>query len=267
MKRLLLVLLLWPVWAFCGPQVLVTVAPYKYIIETIAKQSVQVQVLVPPAASPHSFEPTAKELIRASQSDLWFRIGEPFEKKSIAVLKDNNKKMVIVDLRKGVIDCPDDGHCDNHIWLSIKLMKMQAKIIKDALIKLLPQNGPLYEARYRTLIADLDRLSTQFAKRFQQHPTKAILVSHPAFAYFCRDYGIQQLSVEMEGREPTLKQSEELIAKVRKLGVTKAIIEPQYQNKGTELIARQLNLPLFLVDPYAESWYDNMIYIAETFSS
>lgn len=267
MKRFCLLLLLWPLLGFAAPQVLVTVAPYKYMVERIAGNSVQVQVLVPAAASPHSFEPTSRDLVKASRSQLWLRIGEPFEKKSMAVLQDSNPHIRILDLRKGVIDCGDDDYCDNHIWLSLQLVKMQAKAIKVALSALLPQNEPLYQRSLDRFLADIDKLSAQFTRLFAEHPTKAVLVSHPAFAYFCRDYGITQLSVEQDGREPTIKQIDDLMARVKTLQVTKAILEPQHQNKGTLLIAEQLGLPTFLIDPYAENWYDNISYIASTFAS
>lgn len=267
MKRLFFLFLLFPVLAFCGPKVLVTVAPYKYFVERIAGNSVQVQILVPAAASPHSFEPSARDLVKASQSALWLRIGEAFEKKSIAVLKDSNKDLQIIDMRQGVINCPANDQCDNHIWLSVELVKIQAKIIKNALSKLLPQNEPLYQLGLDRFLRDLDKMNADFKKLFAEHPTKAVLVSHPAFAYFCRDYGILQLSVEHEGREPTIKQTTSLIDQIRKLGINKAILEPQYQNKGTILIAEELKLDTYMIDPYAESWAENINYIAATFAS
>lgn len=266
MKRLIFLLLFFPVLAFGAPQVLVTVAPYKFFVEKIAGNSVQVQVLVPAGANPHSFEPSARTLVKASQSALWLRIGEAFEKKSIAVLKNSNPSITIIDMRQGVIECTGD-HCDNHIWLSLELVKIQAKIIKQALAKLSPDNEPLYQLGLERFLREIDQMIASNKKLFAERPTKAILVSHPAFGYFCRDYGIQQLSVEHEGREPTIKQTNELIEKVRALGVKKAIIEPQYQNKGTLLIADELHIPAYLIDPYAESWRDNMNYIAATFAS
>lgn len=266
MQRLLVLFLLCPLWLLAGTKVLVTVAPYKYFVERIAGQSVQVQILVPAGASPHSFEPSARDLVRASQSQLWLRIGEPFEKKSLAVLKDSNPHLQVIDMRQGVISCTGD-HCDNHIWLSVELVKIQAKIIKKALAELQPQNEPLFQRNLELFISDLERMSADFKKLFAASKTKAVLVSHPAFAYFCRDYGLQQISVEHEGREPTIKQTNALIIKMKALGVKTAIIEPEYQNKGTILIADELRLRTYLIDPYAESWSDNMNYIAQTFSS
>ena len=266
MKTLFLLLLLAPIWAFCTPKVLVTVAPYKYFVEQIAGKTVKVQILVPAGASPHSFEPSAKELVNASQSALWLRIGEAFEKKSLKVLKDSNPRMQVVDMRQDVINCTSD-QCDNHIWLSLELVKMQALIIKNALSKLSPQNEPLYQMGLERFLRNIDKMSLDFKRLFEKHPTKAILVSHPAFAYFCRDYAIKQLSVEHEGREPTIKQTDELINILKDLGVTKAILEPQYQNKGTLLIANMLKLQTYLIDPYAEGWELNMKYIATTFAS
>jgi zinc transport system substrate-binding protein len=92
---------------------------------------------------------------------------------------------------------------------------------------------------------------------------KAILVSHPAFAYFCRDYHIVQLSIEVEGKDPLPKDVAEIIQKAKSYHIQSVLLEPQYSNKGAELIAKSMDLPTHMVDPYSENYSANLLSIAK----
>ena len=78
---------------------------------------------------------------------------------------------------------------------------------------------------------------------------RAILVSHPAFAYFCQDYALVQLSVEVEGKDPLPKDVTEILQKAKNYNIQSVLLEPQYSNKGAELIAQSMHLPTHMVDP------------------
>ena len=95
---------------------------------------------------------------------------------------------------------------------------------------------------------------------------KAILVSHPAFGYFCQDYHLVQLSIEMEGKEPLPQHVTEILSLAKHYAIQAVLVEPQYSNKGAELIAKRLGLPTHSVDPYAENYLENLIAIAQVIS-
>ena len=197
------------------PSVLVSVAPYKLFVEKIAGDTVNVKLLVPPAASSHTYEPTPRQTIEASKSEVWFMIGEPFEDRAIAAFKASNPSMIIVDLRKDIDliystehhchhgHCHDHNSADLHYWLSPRTVGIQAKGITDSLINLYPHNAQRYNDGLNQLLSELDQLDKDLQKIISESANKIIMVSHPAYAYFCRDYGLTQLAIEFEGKDPT----------------------------------------------------------------
>lgn len=255
------------------PIVLVSIAPEKFFVEKIAGDSVDVVVLVPPGASPHSFEPTAKQLILASKASLWFRLGEPFEKRAIEVLTSHHKEIQIIDIRKdvpllagsGCVHCCSEG-IDTHIWLSPRRAKIQAKTMKEALVTLMPQNESIYQTNYFNLIAELEEIDAELEGRFARCNEKTIMVSHPAFGYLCDDYQLTQLSIEIEGKDPSPRQLTELLRKARNLHIKAIFAQEQYQTKGAILLAKELGAEIYMVDPYSSDYLNNLKTIGELFT-
>ncbi len=259
--------------------VLVSIAPYAFFVNRIAGADLPVTTLVPEEANPHIYEPKPKEVEKVRDASVWIRLGESFDQKVFKVIQEQNPKMRIVDVTEGIhllpaceINSPSDEHhhChghddgqDIHIWLSPKLAKVQAATICKALTDAFPGNGHLYEKNLGKLTAELDLLDQEISTLLAPMKGTAILVSHPAFAYFCQDYELIQLSVEMEGKEPLPHQVTHLLEKARHYQVATVILEPQYSNKGAKLIAKELGVPTATLDPYAEDYLDNLRSIAQ----
>jgi zinc transport system substrate-binding protein len=253
-----------------NPKVIVTVAPSKFVVQKIAENTVDVEPFVPAGASPHSYEPTPRQLIDAASGIIWFRIGEGFEGRAIDVIK---RRCKIVNLRdglpllkeKGCSCCHHDPY-DPHIWLSIPLLKIQAKNIKNVLAEVFPEHAALYEKNLQAFLSELDQADDQIRTVIQNSKRRYILVTHPAFAYFCRDYGITQLSIEIDGKEPTAKQMTELLELARKEKIDRIFLEPQHNTKGGFRIAEELGVPVVWLDPYKENVLENLKTIANAFT-
>lgn len=258
------------------PTVLVSVAPYKLFIEKIAGDTVDVSLMVPAGASAHTYEPTPRQMIAAGKAAAWFTIGESFEGRAIPALKAHHPDMAIVDLRQGVDMIAADpltGCCcchansqDLHIWLSPKQVQIQARTIALALSKLFPQNQARYQEGLNQLLNELKALNEQISEQLLPLKHRLILVSHPAYAYFCRDYGLQQMSIEFEGKDPTPLQLTNLLNQARAAHIKKVFIQPQYNNKGAKLFAKELGAEIITLDPYSEHYFDSMREIAKQFS-
>lgn len=95
---------------------------------------------------------------------------------------------------------------------------------------------------------------------------RLILVSHPAFGYLCRDYGLIQLSIEMEGREPTPRYLTELLMKARSSGIKTVFLQRQHNPKGGKKIAKGIGASTQYIDPYAENVVENIRTIANLFN-
>lgn len=261
------------------PKVLVSIPPYAYLVEKITGNTCDIQVIVPPGSNSHLYEPIPKDVEKMVSASIWMRLGDPFEKKLAKMLREKNPNLTTVELWKGI---PLLGHnhahtdemChlhedekDFHFWLSPKLAQKQAKEMTASLIKLYPQNEKLYLENLNALILELTLLDQKIEALLASSKGKAILVSHPAFGYFCQDYNLTQIPIEFEGKEPRPKQISHILKQVETLKVRTVLTQAQFSNKGAELIAQKLHLPIFMVDPYSRDYSKNLLHMAEVISN
>ena len=245
------------------PLLLVSLPPYQTLVEQIAGEAFEVQAVVPLNTDPHNYEPTSKQLSEISQGLIWFRIGESFEEKLLPLLKNTKLLDLRHDLPMIQGQCKHHDHQDRHLWLSPKLMAVQAKKITAELSDAFPIDKETFEAHLAILEQELADLDQEIQERLHSVETRIFLVSHPAFAYFCRDYDCRQLSVEHEGKEPRPRELEETLHTAIETHATLAIALPQHNNKGAQLIAEKLRIPVRYVDPYAADYFDTMRKLSE----
>lgn len=253
--------------------VLVSVAPHKFFVDQIAKDTIEIGLLVPAGASSHTFEPSPKLMHKASHADAWFILGESFENRAMPVLKNHNPKIEFIDLRKNISLITDDHHmcccchgADPHIWLSPKLAKIQATTIAETLIRLYPENQEIYEQNLKIFLSRLDTLDQELKTTFSQMSPRVVLVGHPAYGYLARDYGFRQLSIEFEGKDPTPKQLTDVLLQARKEKIMTVYVQPQYSSKGAKLVAKELHANVVTVDPYSEDFIHSLQHIAKEFA-
>jgi zinc transport system substrate-binding protein len=254
------------------PIILTTIPPYAYFVQRIAGDTVAIQVLVPPGWDPHLFEPAPKQVQKLNQASMWLKTGEPFEKKIATVLKEKNPNLISVDVWKGFpllsqsIECDHCHHDDTkdlHVWMSPRLAQIQAKTIADALINLLPEHRQHFAKGLATFLDDLARLDQNLTDLLRPFKSQSILVSHPAFGYFCKDYDLKQLAIDIEGKEALPRDVAQTIKLAEKQHVRSILTQPQYSQKGAELIAKKLHLPIYQVDPYSRDYLENLRHLGE----
>jgi len=282
MKKIFFILLLFSI--SCGkpsnqpdkkPLVLVSIAPYRFLVEQIAQGTLEVQSVVPPNTNPHAFEPTSRQATKIAEGCIWFRIGEPFEDKIIPFLKERNPHLITYDLREGIeliaetdnrcTHCSKD-HLDRHIWLSPKLTVIQAENIEKILSAQWTENQEFFKKNLEQLKTNLFQLDAEIASLLKPLKNRTLLVSHPAFGYFCKEYGLKQLSVEYEGKDPRPRHLEKILMQAQTNGLKTAITLPQYNNKGTLLIAEKLKVETKMIDPYSADYIATLQELAEMIS-
>lgn len=258
--------------------VVVSVAPYKYFVEAIAGDTAKVGLLVPPDTSFHNYEPTPRQVLEASRADIWFRVGESFETRAIQALKSHHPNLRIVDLRQNVdliTVSPSVGHehcchadgADLHIWLSPKQAKIQAQTIAQALSETYPENKQLYQERLVKILHDLDELDREIAQTLKPLKNRTIMVSHPAYAYFARDYQLTQLPIEFEGKDPSPKQLGDILEKARQAHIKTIFVQRQHSAKGAYLIANVLGANVVELNPYSGDYFTTLRAIAQTIAA
>lgn len=264
-------------YATATPSVLVSIAPYKLFVEKIADNTVTPILMVPAGASAHTYEPTPKQMMSASEGDIWFTIGESFEARAIQAIRSHNPALQTIDLRQGVSMItadPESGLCcchancqDLHIWLSARQAKIQVATIADGLAKKYPEHADLYKKNLANLLKELDSLDSDITAILKPLQSRIILVSHPAYAYFCRDYDLKQLSIEFEGKDPTPLQLTKVLNAARAAHIDKVLVQPQYSSKGARLFAKELNAKIVVLDPYSEDYFNSMKQIAQAIAA
>jgi zinc transport system substrate-binding protein len=152
---------------------------------------------------------------------------------------------------------------DRHIWLSARQAKIQAQTIAASLIKAYPEYEVLYKKNLEGLLGELEALDLKLTAMLEPIKGETLLVSHPAFGYFCKDYDLRQISVEHEGKDPLPQHIASILEEARHSPIRSVLLQPQYNNKGAELIAKSLNIPTFTVDPYSSDYVKMMESLGE----
>lgn len=241
----------------------VSILPQAYFVERVGGPHVEVEVLVGPGQSPATYEPTPKQMARLGEAAVYFRIGTPFEKGFIDKLADTHTHLEIVDTRKGVrlryFKTSKGGSIpDPHIWLDPARVKIQAATICEALTRLAPEHRTSFERNLREFQRDLDGVDKEIAETLAPLKGSKFYVFHPAFGYFGDRYGLEQVAVEIEGKQPSPKQLSHLINKARSEGVKVIFVQPQYAKKDAETIAREIGGAVIPMNPLPRDYLDNL---------
>lgn len=235
----------------------VTITPLKAIIEEITCGDFNVEVIVPDGASPETYEPSAKQLAKINESRMIFSTGLINFEQSIVERIDDAK---IVNLSEGIEliegSCSHHHHnhshgIDPHIWTSPKSLRSMVITARDAIMEEFPDNKEYAEAAAR-LLARIDALDAMCQQQIATSGVKAIMIYHPAYTYYARDYGIKQIAIEHDGKEPTPKQLTSLCDKGNNLGIDIIFHQPQYSADKVSSIASDIGAEVVETDPLAK---------------
>lgn len=252
--------------------VAVTILPQKQFVERIAGEHVRVIVLVPPGADPHTHEPTPKQLEEISQASVYVKVGSgiEFERAWLDKLIGVNPRMTVVDSSTGIqliSGQPDEGSgADPHIWLSPK----NAKVMVENTYQGLARADPLHKAEYRantdSYLKGLDTLDAGISHEISQKQIHTIMVYHPAWSYFARDYGLLQIPIETDGKDPTPKGLENLVRQAKEGNITVVFASPEYSTKSAGVIAKEIGGSVALVSPLEEDYLGNIRNVSSAFT-
>lgn len=254
-----------------------SILPQKEIIESVGKDKVKVSILVPPGFSPHTYELTSGQLRSIADTDLFVSMGSgiEFELAWMDKIKGVNPNMPIVNASEGItfIDgyTEEDGtHVsggDPHVWLSIANAKIMAENVCKALAKESPKDEEYFRANLEEYKAKLDALDGEIRESFTDMKDVTIMTYHPAWSYFVRDYGMECISVENNGKEPSPSDLAALIDTAKAKGIKVIFASPEYSTKSAYTIADAIGGSVVLIDPLSENYIENMKSVAEAFKS
>ena len=249
-------------------KVTVTILPQKEFVESVGGDRVDVFVLVPPGASPHSYEPTPSDIAGVSESDVYVVMGSgiEFELLWLEKIKELNPGMTVIDSSEGVSLISDGGVSDPHIWLSPENAITIAGNIRDGLAGLDPENAEYYRENAGAYMADLGELDDEISEEIGSSGVKVIMVSHPAWSYYAREYGLEQIAIAEGGKEPSPAGIKKLIDEAVANDVKVIFVSPEFSEENARAIADEIGGSVAVADPLAEDYLENMREVSAAFS-
>ncbi|WP_291529370.1 metal ABC transporter solute-binding protein, Zn/Mn family [Bacteroides sp. UBA939] len=263
------------------PVITVTIEPLRYFTEAIAGDNFNVVSMVPKGSSPETYDPTPQQLVGLAESKAYFRIGYiGFEQTWMDKLTDNAPHLQFFDTSRGVDLIYDASHIhssaahqsdgeyaagvDPHIWNSAYNAQIIAGNILSALCLIDKDNEETYLERYKNLCLLIERTDSLICSMLSvPNADRAFMIYHPALSYFARDYGLHQISIEEEGKEPSPSHLKTLINTCKEEKVRTIFIQPEFDRRNAEIIARQTGTKVVPINPLSYEWEEEMLKIAQ----
>ncbi len=248
-----------------------TITPLGEFVSAVGGERVNVSVLVPPGAEPHTFEPSPSQIRQVADADIYFKNGVGLESWMDNIIGVNTQMLVVdtsrnVSLIAGTDDATSaDGSMamDNHIWLSPRRAIIQVQNICDGLIAVDPAGKDYYINNRNNYIAELKELDAHLNSTFSNTTKKKFVVLHPAWIYFANDYGLEQIAIEVEEKEPGPRYLAEVVDVARANNITTVFVEPQYNPKLAEVIAKEIDGIVVSIDDLSPNYIDNLKSVGE----
>lgn len=248
----------------------VSIAPIKPIVKAIVGDDFKVEILVPAGASPESFEPTPKQFIALNKAQLVLGTGLlDFEQQLLKRIHNQNK---VIDLSRGIVTISGScshthhgKHChhgiDPHIWCSPKSLSVMARNAHNAIVAAMPDSVQ-YTAAYNFLNERITALDNEVAELANNASLPYFIIYHPALTYLARDYGLEQVAIENDGKEASAKRIAQIISKARIDGIKSVFYQSEFPESSVQIICEDIGANAVEINPLAEDIFTNISNIA-----
>lgn len=245
--------------------IIVSIEPLRYFTEQIAGDRFQVQSMVPAGSNPEIYEPSARQMIDLAHSDMYIKVGQiGFERAWMKRLEKNAPHTIVIDSSEGIEMVQTlHGHDDPHTWMSTQNAVIIARNIYHALASVDAKDSLYFKARLDSLISRIHVLDTHIREQITRDKSSAFLIYHPSLSYFARDYRLTQIPIEEEGREPSVAQLRGTIATARRLGVKCLFVQREFDNRNTQIVARETGAHVITINPLSYRWDEEMLLTAQ----
>ncbi|AKB85554.1 metal ABC transporter solute-binding protein, Zn/Mn family [Methanococcoides methylutens] len=271
--------------------VAVSILPQQEFVEKIAGNNINVVVLIPPGASPATHEPTAGQLREVADAKAYFTVGSglPFENVWLDKIKTVNYDMRIFDCSEGITimemheeeeehhdmeigeedmeekDTHEHGGLDPHIWTSPLNAKIMVENTYLGLIEIDPANKETYLQNKEAYLKELDEADQRIRATLGEEDG-SFMTYHPSWNYFATEYGLDMITIEEEGKEPSPKDMQRLIDEAKEKNISVIFVQAQFSTQSAKAIADAIDGQVVTVDPLAKDYINNLDNIAEAFS-
>ncbi|WP_270990677.1 metal ABC transporter solute-binding protein, Zn/Mn family [Campylobacter upsaliensis] len=267
MKKILLFLFFGFSFLMAKPVVSVSIAPQEFFVKKIAGDSVEINTLLPQNSDEHTFEFKASHLSKLEKSDLYFTMGLEFEKVFLDKFKRNFPNLSIVNTQKNIHflefeeehehhdhDHDHDHAKDIHTWLDPILVKTLATNIATALKEKYPQNAKMYENNLQNFHKELESLNSQIDEELKGVKNRKFIVYHPSWAYFAKRYHLEQIPVEIAGKEPKISDLKRIIKKAKEENIKVIFVQPGFPENAARVLAKECNAKITMINHLSKEW-------------
>lgn len=269
--------------AFSQVKVYVSLAPQAYLMKRIGGAQVEVLPLVQTGESEEAYQLTPQQRKDLGDADLYYYINLPFEKALMDRLEAENKTRTkplrMIDSCEGIdflimesaCSCHGGHHNslkDPHVWLDPNNMSIMASTMAKTLVELDPLFASFYQKNAADLKADLAALHAELNELLTPFRGQSLLVFHPSYGYFAKAYGLKQIAIEKDGKEPLLQDLTDLVERIKKMKAGKnppkaIFVQPNFSTRTAETLAKSLSLKVIQLDPLADDYLNGMRRLTE----
>lgn len=254
------------------PTVSVSIPPQAYFVEQIAKDSVEINILISPNTDEHNFDFKPQDALKLSKSDLFFKANMEFENAMLDKFQELFSNLTVVDTNANVpllshTHNHSHSHFDPHTWLDPNLVKIQAKNILEALSQQYPTNKDFYTANYLNFIEKLEKLNDTIKASLAPLKSKQFIVYHPSWSYFAKAYGLVQLPVEINGKEPKPKELLNLIKTAKKNNIHTIFVQSGFPENAAKTLAKELNANIVQINHLSYDWENELLKTTQSLSN
>ena len=253
--------------------VMVSIPPFVEFVERIGGDRVSVTMMIPPGANPHTYEPLPSQLRALGQTQLFVAVGSgiEFELTWLDKIKSLNPTIEICDVSKGIerlnFDKKESAHhhsrFDPHTWLSPVNAIQMVKNIEKTLLILDPEGKALYEKEAFSYIEELKKLDKINRSNFGGLKNREFLVYHPAWGYFAKEYGLKEVAIEYEGKEPSARRFSDMLGQMKNSNLKVIFASPLMSAKSAEVVAKEIGAKIELIDELSQNYIQNLNSVSE----
>lgn len=251
----------------------VSIAPQAWLVKQVGGEYVKPLVLLPPGASPATYEPGPRQLASLSEAKLYLAVGVPFERVFLPRLRAKLPGLAIAPMQAGIklrrlegshhhggkeLPGHQAGAPDPHVWLGPLQAQVMAVNTAQALGGIDPAHAAAYQANLKKVLEELGALNDELARTLAPLKGRTVLVYHPAYGYLLEAYGLKQEAVELEGKEPGPRRLAELIDEAKAEGIKVIFVQPQFNPASAATVAQAIGGMVVSLDPLAYDYMNNL---------
>ncbi|DAB29502.1 MAG TPA: zinc ABC transporter substrate-binding protein [Sulfurimonas sp. UBA12504] len=268
------------------PIVAVSILPQQTFVQKIAGEHIDVLLMVMPGNSPHSYEPKPTQMMALSQATLYLSIGVEFEEAWLGRFASQNKNMRIINISDSVEKIALDEHnhheevheqhetkhkengLDPHTWTSPNNVKIMAFAIYEALVSIDKKHEVQYKKNLDLFLQEIGQTQERIYTILKDTPKHTnFLVFHPSWGYFAYEFGLKQVTIEVEGKEPKPKEIIEILQKSKEEKIHVIFAQAEFSDKSAKIIAKEGNLNVVKISPLSPEWSSNLIKMAQAIAN